>query len=179
MSKEAEAARQLLEEKGMLQPPVPVEDLARQLGVQLSFEPFAGDVSGMIVRDGKRVVIGVNSAHAGTRQRFTIAHELGHLKLHEGRRVIVDRSLKVNMRDPRSALATSRQEIAANAFAAELLMPEDILRAEIDRTVAERPNVSDTDLVAELARKFAVSRQAMTYRLVNLRILSPLAMSSG
>lgn len=179
MSRGADAAKDLLKRLGVPQPPIPVEDLARQLGAQLSFEPFGGDVSGMIVRDGERVVIGVNSAHAGTRQRFTIAHELGHLVLHEGQRVIVDRSLKVNLRDPRSALATNSQEIAANAFAAELLMPEDILRAEVARTVAERPSISDTVLVAELARRFDVSGQAMTYRLVNLRILSPLAMSSG
>lgn len=177
MSKGADAARELLEEAGNPRPPIRVEHLARQLGAQLSFEPFEGDVSGMILREEERVVIGVNSAHAHTRQRFTIAHELGHLLLHEGRRIIIDRSLKLNLRDSRSALATSRQEIAANAFAAELLMPEEIIREEVSQAVERRPGISDTYVVQELARRFDVSEQAMTYRLVNLGVLSPLATS--
>jgi Zn-dependent peptidase ImmA (M78 family) len=177
MIKGADAARELLAQAGHPLPPIPVEELARQRGARLSFEPFEGDVSGMILRDEERIVIGVNSAHAHTRQRFTIAHELGHLLLHEGRRIIIDRSLRLNLRDSRSALATSREEIAANAFAAELLMPEAILREEVARVVERRPGISDTYLVQELARKFDVSEQAMTYRLVNLGILSPLATS--
>ena len=47
------------------------------------YERFATDVSGTIVREpGGRVVLGVNTFHSKTRQRFTVAHELGHWKLH-------------------------------------------------------------------------------------------------
>ncbi len=36
-------------------------------------------VSGILYRDGENTVVGINSAHPGTRQRFSRAHELGHL----------------------------------------------------------------------------------------------------
>ncbi|WP_301176672.1 ImmA/IrrE family metallo-endopeptidase [Actinomadura geliboluensis] len=42
------------------------------------------DVSGMLVREPTRTVIGINQGHAATRQRFPVAHEIGHLQLHKG-----------------------------------------------------------------------------------------------
>ena len=60
----------------------------------------------MLVRsDDNEAVIGVNSAHHINRQRFTIAHELGHFCLHKGKDVHIDRSFRVNRRDKRSAQA--------------------------------------------------------------------------
>ena len=49
-------------------------------------------------------MIGVNKDQAQVRQRFTIAHELGHLKLHEHKQVHVDREFRVRFRSG----ATSR-----------------------------------------------------------------------
>ena len=61
-------------------PPVPVEQLANFAGAEVHYEPFSGELSGMVHRESKsRAVIGVNALHAPTRQRFTIAHELAHL----------------------------------------------------------------------------------------------------
>jgi Zn-dependent peptidase ImmA (M78 family) len=57
-------------------------------------------------------------------QRFTIAHELGHLLLHDGIEVRVDKHFRVNLRSSESSKAEDVEEIA---FAAELLMPRDFL----------------------------------------------------
>jgi len=86
------------------------------------------------------------------RQRFTIAHELGHHILDHGPCPRADISYKNN--DPK--------ETAANAFAAALLMPADMVKTC-------RENNPEMTL-ADLSDKFHVSTTAMTYRLENLKI---------
>jgi Zn-dependent peptidase ImmA (M78 family) len=170
-------ARQTLAAAGVTAPPVPVDELARAQGATLSFEPFRGGISGMLFRDEHRKVIGVNASHARTRQRFTIAHELGHLLLHESRAMIVD--THVYRRDEVSSMGTEREEREANRFAAELLMPADLIIAEAEALVDEQPSVTARRLVEQLAVRFDVSAQAMEIRLGNLGILSPLIVESG
>jgi Zn-dependent peptidase ImmA (M78 family) len=168
-------ARQLLERLGIRRPPIPVEEVAQKLGTRLSYEPLKGNVSGLLYRQGESKTIGVNSAHAYTRQRFTIAHEIGHLLLHPGRPMIVDKMVRVrvNLRDKTSGLATDKEEIEANAFAAELLMPARLVSAELMRRAGRRALDSDEWLVDELAGAFQVSSQAMEYRLNNLGLRVP------
>jgi Zn-dependent peptidase ImmA (M78 family) len=167
---EVREAQAVLEAAGVQRPPVPVESIARQLGARLSYEPFDGNVSGLLYRDGDQVVIGVNTLHPEVRQRFTVAHELGHWKLHPGKRVFLDHLVRVDLRDGLSAEATDRQEIQANGFAAELLMPRDMIVREVAHHGLARSPIGVDQLVEELAAVFQVSRQAMEYRLVNLGI---------
>lgn len=154
--------------------PVPVEDVADRLGVVIRRQRFdAPDVSGLLLREhGQPAVVGVNSSNSIARQRFTIAHELGHFVLHEGKRLILDRAVRVNFRDAASGLATDAEEMEANAFAAGLLMPAGSLSAELARLIRGRP-CSDDELVERLARRCKVSRPAMEFRLVNLGMLTP------
>lgn len=166
-----ERAMKLLTETETIEPPVPVEKIAALQGAQITYTAFDGDVSGVLYRESGRVLIGVNSTHAPTRQRFTIAHEVGHLLLHKGRPVVVDRLVRVNvnLRDGTS----SKEEIEANAFAAELLMPRKLIASEIDRFLKRTRRVVPQELVDELASMFRVSPEAMSYRLENLGILDP------
>jgi Zn-dependent peptidase ImmA (M78 family) len=170
-------ARKVLRDAGVDAPPVPVDDIARAHGAQLSFEPFKGGISGMLYRDSERKVIGVNSFHAATRQRFTVAHELGHLLLHETRAMIVD--THVYRRDEVSSMGTKKEEREANAFAAELLMPRDFVELAFDSVLNEQPAITASQLVSRLAGDFEVSEQAMGIRLGNLGILSPLVVEGG
>ena len=62
--------------------PVPVDRIAKGLGAQLRFSPLDEELSGMIYISATTPIIGVNSLHHPNRQRFTIAHEIGHLELH-------------------------------------------------------------------------------------------------
>jgi len=84
MRKIEREVKKLLDDNGVTMPPVPVDRIAESLGAIISFEPFEGkdDLSGILYRDGKNKIIGINSAHAQNRQRFSIAHEIGHLRLH-------------------------------------------------------------------------------------------------
>lgn len=160
-----QAALDLLESHGIHSPPVDVERIARQLDVDVRYAPLDGGLSGALYRaeDG-HAVLGVNNWHADVRQRFTIAHELGHLLLHPDE-LFVDGVLK---RDDESSLAIRSHEIEANAFAAELLMPRKLVLAEINKTLATNATPDPKRLIEHLASLFDVSEQAMQFKLVNL-----------
>jgi len=168
-------ARELLRKYNVLKPPVPVEEIARGEGAQIARHRFEGWESGFILRDGRQTIIGVNTRTSRRRQRFTIAHEIGHLLLHEGT-LIVDHAVRVNWRDQVSGMATGTEEIQANTFAAELLMPRDLiiysLEKYMDQVSRTNKAMSHEDLITSLAREFDVSAEAMGYRLINLGILA-------
>lgn len=153
--------------------PIPVEDIAVKLGAKLSYEPFEGkdEISGVLFRDNDRIVIGINSSHAKTRQRFSIAHEIGHLVLHKGA-IFIDKTVRLN-RDAKSSMAIDPQEIDANRFAAALLMPEKAVSVEAKRRLLKKSKLPELFLIDELAAAFQVSTQAMEIRLTNLGIISP------
>jgi Zn-dependent peptidase ImmA (M78 family) len=148
--------------------PVPVELIAQARQIELVREPLKSDeddVSGFYFREGERRVIGVNSAHAPVRQRFTVAHELGHAVLHDEQGLHLDQAFR--LRDRRSSMAVDADEIAANRFAAELLMPEHEV---LELVSASGMDLNDETELLELARHFGVSPQAFTYRLANLGV---------
>lgn len=147
------------------QPPVDLEKVASAKGAQIRYSDLAGDISGILFREGDRRVIIVNEHHPVARQRFTIAHEIGHLALHRGVDVHVDEGFRYNFRNPRSATAEDIEEIEANAFAANLLMPADWLRNDIR---AHTLDLNDDSEIAELADKYQVSPQAILIRLSTL-----------
>jgi len=121
------------------------------------------------VRSDSIATIGANINHPPVRQRFTIAHELGHYLLHLGLSSHFDRDYRVNYRSAESSEATNVEEIEANFFAASLLMPRQFL--EVDDAV----KALDSDAsVEKLAKRYAVSRHAMSLRLANVyRVHSP------
>jgi len=161
-------AQQLLDEHGLSELPVPVEMIAEQSGAAVRYRTFDGDVSGLLLRTEDGIIIGVNSTHPKTRQRFTIAHELGHLLLHKEELLHVDESASIRFRDEESSLATKADEIEANQFASELLMPAHLVWKEID---ALPDDLDPEDAIPVLAERFEVSEQAMTLRLNRLGAL--------
>lgn len=166
-------ARELLERAGVYDAPVPLEDLAKLCKATIRYEPFDGEVSGMVhCQPGGGGVIGVNSMHSSTRQRFTIAHELGHLLLHAEEEFHIDEKRPLARRDEVSSKATDPREIEANQFAAELLMPASFLRKSVGVLVEEEPGISVENAIACLARSYEVSELAMTHRLTSLKIVS-------
>jgi len=158
----------LLRDEEISEPPVPVDQVARHLGLHVRHVPFEGEISGSIIRRGEDVLVGVNSVHHENRQRFTLAHEIGHFLLHKGDRVILDRSFRVNLRDTNENNIEDPEEVEANLFAAELLMPEKFL---VDSLRNKKIDIEEDDMIETLANNYKVSPQAMTYRLVNLGFL--------
>lgn len=160
-------AERLLESFGTDARPVPVERIVAAHGIRLVRSPLEGDhdVSGFYQKQVGHEVIGVNSLHAPVRQRFTIAHELGHAVLHGREGLHLDQAFKLRLRDTMSSLGVDPEEVDANRFAAELLMPA---REVIDLLSTSGLDLNDDQAVKDLARRFGVSQQAMTYRVVNL-----------
>ena len=162
-------AEEIIAQLGIVRAPVNVEAVAEKLGLRVVTTELGADVSGLLVSQKDDVSIVVNKDDHQHRQRFTIAHEIGHFALRhqfeDGGRVHVDRGAAVSYRGPRAGLGIDRQEIEANQFAACLLMPAALVRA-----VAVGRTLSDRD-VERLAVEFDVSEQAMTFRLTALRLL--------
>jgi Zn-dependent peptidase ImmA (M78 family) len=69
-------------------------------------------------------------------------------------------------------MAIDNNEIEANAFAAEILMPRTFIEKELKKELADIEDDIEVDTVIKsLARTFQVSEQAMEYRLINLGII--------
>lgn len=168
-----EAAQRLLDHLQIKNVPVPVQDIAMRLGIQVRFEKFdrKDNLSGVLVKDGGTVAMVINKTDLETRQRFTMAHEIGHYYLKHKGELFVDNTSRLR-RDGVSGLAVDPLEIEANGFAAELLMPRDLLINEVERNL-KKPGQKPGDLIGELAKHFAVSPTAMKYRLENLGLMSP------
>ncbi|MEI6777551.1 MAG: ImmA/IrrE family metallo-endopeptidase [Chloroflexales bacterium] len=179
---------------GPLTPPIAVDDLADLLYL------LAIDVTRDLPRDlagrlyAEQQIIEVRCSDSPRRQRFTIAHEIGHYRLHVIAEGALSSSYTCNdaaigdngegvyppmlresplpgFAQPQSETPSRiserdirRREIEANAFAVELLMPAHLVEHAVNRY---GPTIS------ELADLFAVSHQAMHYRLEKLLFLPP------
>lgn len=143
----------------MTQPPVDPKAIAEFLGFTVLLYELPDTTSGLTFIEEEVKAIGVNSRHAPTRRRFSIAHELGHYL--NGHKSYDSGGTHVESQ-PSYLDPQQRQEIEANEFAAEMLMPTDWLK----RDVAEL----GPDGVA-LARRYGVSEQAMWIQLLDLKLV--------
>ncbi|MBU2015925.1 MAG: ImmA/IrrE family metallo-endopeptidase [Alphaproteobacteria bacterium] len=159
----ARQARAVLAKTGLDSLPIPVDRVAKNLGIVVQHLPLDDELSGMsFVKDGLSVIV-INAGHHPNRQRFTLAHELGHHILHREyllNNVHVDKV--VLHRNNRSSDGVDNKEIQANAFAAELLMPMSKVRQHKDI------DINDESEVATVAKLFKVSSSAMAIRINNI-----------
>lgn len=178
-------AQGVLREAGALTVPTDLDKVLGSLNVHVHEEEMEADISGVLIIKGEQRHVLLNKTHGESRKRFTIAHELGHLMLHDdgakananGERMFIDHQIRVYQRTDSVAnsasrqddsLTTPEQETEANAFAAALLMPSHhVVRASLER------DLFDEISVAALAKTFDVSEQAMSIRLQQLRLVMP------
>ncbi|HUY90697.1 MAG TPA: ImmA/IrrE family metallo-endopeptidase [Pirellulales bacterium] len=155
-------ARLLLQQHGLFCTPINPVAVASVLGIEVFNASFDGDsISGMLRKSEGRYEILVNHSHPPARKRYTIAHELGHYVLHRDQvESFVDPELNLFRSKPpdQKTPAERVREIQANMFAAALLMPEELVRQQLQAT---------NDL-PRLASVFQVSHSAMGNRLNNL-----------
>lgn len=165
-------AKALVEQCGIRNAPVDVDSIARNLGLPIVYLDLGEGVSGLLVTDSNSSCIAVQENDARTRQRFTVAHEIAHYVLRHqfepGEHVHVDRGNFISQRGPRSSTGTDLKEIEANQFAASLLMPTRLVHDYVRKLKVRE--LLDSH-VAEMARAFNVSEQAMTIRLTSLGLL--------
>jgi Zn-dependent peptidase ImmA (M78 family)/DNA-binding XRE family transcriptional regulator len=161
-SQPAYAANQLIELAKVDRPPVDVQWLANQCGALVIRCPMPDALSGLVFAADPGAVIGINDGHHPNRQRFSLAHELGHFLLsHHERDGSANQGFHLDVADSTPPGYDWRLERAANDFAADLLMP----RRLVEREHELRPDPG------YLARTFEVSEIAMGYRLVDLGLL--------
>lgn len=139
-------------------PPVPVEAIAEDLlGLRVRLETGMDGLSGALLPAHR--LIRVNADEPAERRRFTVAHEIAHWVVHcaaDGRAApVMCREVARPGPDPR--------EREANVFAADLLMPAAAVRAHVAAHGAPDRGI--------LAAAFAVSPEAMAWRLYNLGLL--------
>lgn len=159
LSGNREKTESLLKMAKITTAPVDVHKIAELLGFTIIESDFPSSYSGEIFIEGEVKSIGVNKNHTRNRQRFTIAHEIGHyLNGHqyfdEEGKMLDDNEFDFN--NP-----LHKQEKEANLFASELLMPKEFLVSDL--------NIIGLD-INKLTEKYEVSEQAMWIRLTSLRL---------
>jgi len=155
--------------------PIDVKSVASKIGLQVHPQVLPDDISGALVIEKGIGKVTYNTTHTKNRKRFTIAHEIGHYVLKHNRegQFFIDKTKFYRNSD--SSTGELKQEREANAFAAALLMPEFLIIKEASKLKIDLADSYGIDLehdsISQLATKFEVSPQAMTYRIANLYFL--------
>ena len=143
-------ARKLLKDVKITSSPVSLHTIVGYLKEEKNLavirHPFGENISGVLVTIDEIPTIGVNQDHPLVRQRFTVAHEIGHLMMDHVCEGINRKTVK---------------ETEAHQFAAELLVPLKFLKEDFKKT----PDVNI------LARQYIVSRETLCIHLMECRLI--------
>lgn len=130
----------------------------RVFGTDVVISRLPSGLDGLAWQTDHRRLILIGCTERWTRQRFTLAHELGHILAGDAQQVVVDQNVAPGLdKDP--------AEVRANWFAAALLMPHAELRARVSGALDEQS-------FARLVVDFGVSPSAMAVRLRSLGLIS-------
>lgn len=164
LSKGKICAIKLLNECGIDNPTlIRMEDVLSYRNVLLIEEPMNAD--GRIIHGKKRSMIKVNSLikYVG-RRRFTIAHELGHFEMHRDYPIHSDLKSLNWFDNALKSLKYGKQELEANEFASEFLMPSKLFKKEVEN-LAFSPS-----LLRMLSDKYKTSITSIAFKFVELDI---------
>lgn len=115
------------------------------------------DIYGYFDHESRTIYLNDTDQHI-TRQRFTMAHEIGHVALHEHLKNLLQTVfLRQDIFTPRDSI-----EEEANYFAGYLLMPDRDIQDRLKFTVLM---TSPTEVIRTLAKTFAVSPEALRIRM--------------
>ena len=156
------AARDLVEHYGITEPDhIAIEDLAFRRGLTIYEAPLVGAVAQLInPRWGRPKLLLSERLVEHDVRRFTIAHDLGHYVLEHPSRSLVELCDPLARGPERSG--ERYEELEANAFASEVLMPERLVRAEcVGVPVSLAPAL-------RIAHRFRVSPRAAAIRFTEL-----------
>ncbi|MFC1622959.1 ImmA/IrrE family metallo-endopeptidase [Patescibacteria group bacterium] len=156
-------ALELLEKHKIKKPFVDVFYIVEKEGVDIRFvgmpEGYEMAAGFLDYDENNMATIYVNKDESAGRQLFTIAHELGHYALEHK-----SKDCEVLLRRPVPGDQKSKEEVEADVFAANLLVPEEMLLE-----VMRRYNISRYQ-ESSLSKIFGVSQTMMKYRLNFLNI---------
>lgn len=150
-------ARKLLADAGITVPPVIIRDIVNFLkktrDLSVYSWSFGDHVDGIQTTEGEKITIGYNKSQHPHRQRFTVAHEIGHYLMGHTN---ANYSYDLNSTDPK--------EIEANQFAAELLMPLSMVKSDLESGKKAK----------ELVDVYNVSEDAIWWRLCGGKLINKL-----
>jgi hypothetical protein len=133
-------------------PPVDIERVVREWGLAVEFVNRPGGLHGRMLAE--RAVVEVAAGDHPNRQRFSIAHELGHY-------ILAHNPVYSEAEPEEITSPTGINEREADTFAAELLMPTEWVRDDW----------KELQHSSRMAALYRVSEQAMWIRLEDLRLI--------
>ena len=146
-------------------PEIPLPDVLEALegggGTQVLVLELTEGIAGAFIAKPDLPLIFVNGEQAITRQRFTLAHEFGHFRM--GHSSVIDEQAVIG------GVARDPNEVAANAFAAEFLMPREGVKAWASEHVSGQPTLEH---VVVVANEYGVSPQAARYAFAGAGVLT-------
>jgi Zn-dependent peptidase ImmA (M78 family) len=154
-----QAARALRHREQLGFEAVDVWQVLERLHVAVAIHEFGEDAGdGLYLWENDEPLIVVNASKRPSRQRFTAAHELGHHEMHrfDGDVLLADEDI---------FKSSDNREVAANAFAAYFLAPDEALDQKLGKRIGEDIL---PDLVVDLMPIFGLSYEALTFRLLNI-----------
>ena len=155
-------AKGILERSKEIDIPIDPINIANYNDIDVYAIEFTNEnISGVISKKDNKTTILVNENESYNRQRFTVAHELGHYFLHMNE----DKTYEELYRDGRSTL----EEVEANKLGAELLMPSEKVINKFNEIIALKK--SEKEIISHLSDLFKVSEEAMGYKLMNLGLI--------
>ncbi|CYV26298.1 ImmA/IrrE family metallo-endopeptidase [Streptococcus suis] len=165
--------RTKVEELELKNSEIDVEAIAKACDIKVRFD-FV-EHSGLSRNNGdntEREIV-INQLEPRYRQRFTMAHEIGHIILdHMGI------SYRTDDLKQYSDTISRMNEVAANNFAAELIMPKNLVFSVLKSAISDLGYSIDQEfdefdiakITESVAKNLNVSRQALSYRLENLKV---------
>jgi Zn-dependent peptidase ImmA (M78 family) len=146
--------------------PVPLKEIAKELGYKVVYfvDKKDQDISGY-VHYGE-MTIGLNSKDSDLRQRFTLAHEIGHILNGDGK----DGGIELDYRSNMTLNSSDLKEVKANKVAAELLMPSQEFKLKFKEIKNEYYD-SVKITIFKLSIYFQASEEACRIRAENLKLI--------
>lgn len=139
---------------------IDMEAIALDAGVEVEYHQLSG-CEATLVGVGDQAIATIKPSPISGRERFSIAHELGHWELHRGR------SFRCRVDDPDDNLASDKAlEKEADSFAAHLLMPSNLFLPAVK--ALGNPGFREID---GLAQQFDTSRLATCLRIADVNTL--------
>jgi Zn-dependent peptidase ImmA (M78 family) len=155
-------AQKIIDETKISSPPVDVHKILAHIGINLLPYPFPETISAILLKESNMLVVGVNNTHHPNRQRFSIAHEIGHYLLGHYKDIFVDMAaISEGQFDASDTEHNKVQEQEANHFAGELLMPTSMLRNDFIK-------LRNVEAIAKL---YKVSKDALWIKLLKVKLV--------
>lgn len=164
--KGAQRARRLRAELGITVRKFPIWEVAEAYFGPVIKSTFHDENNAACVKQEQSWLIFVDVRDGSRRQAFSIAHEIGHIT--DPERASIEYRCEIS----EWGVTAREKETECNAFAAELLMPEETFRADIEKTEYSFSGAG------RLAREHGTSLVATVRRMVELADFVSVLLSS-